>query len=36
VKDDTTGAFRGHLGFEPLTDSPLTLYALIKDIRPKK
>lgn len=33
AKDDTACAFYAHLGFEPFTDLPLTLYRLIKDIR---
>jgi predicted RecB family endonuclease len=33
AKDDAARAFYAHLGFEPFTDLPLTLYRLIKDIR---
>lgn len=33
AKDDSARTFYAHLGFESLTDLPLTLYRLIKDIR---
>jgi GNAT superfamily N-acetyltransferase len=33
AKDDAAHAFYAHLGFEPFTDLPLTLYRLIKDVR---
>jgi GNAT superfamily N-acetyltransferase len=33
AKDDTAQQFYRHLGFEPFSGSPLTLYRLIKDIR---